>query len=91
MKHRFKQPDIAAPGVNILAAYSNLASITNNRHSLFNLLSGTSMACPHAAAAAAYLKAFHPTWSPAALKSALMTTGTYPYSFSFFFLYCSKG
>uniref|UniRef100_A0A0A0LE00 Uncharacterized protein n=1 Tax=Cucumis sativus TaxID=3659 RepID=A0A0A0LE00_CUCSA len=70
------KPDIAAPGVNILAAYSNLASITNNRHSLFNLLSGTSMAFPHSAAAAAYLKAFHPTWSPAALKSALMTTAT---------------
>ncbi|TYK25239.1 subtilisin-like protease SBT4.14 [Cucumis melo var. makuwa] len=70
------KPDIAAPGVNILAAYSNLASIPDNRHSLFNLLSGTSMACPHAAAAAAYLKAFHPTWSPAALKSALMTTAT---------------
>ena len=33
------------------------------------------MSCPHATAAAAYVKSFHPTWSPAAIKSALMTTG----------------
>jgi len=33
------------------------------------------MACPHVTAAAVYVKSFHPNWSPAALKSALMTTG----------------
>lgn len=73
------KPDIAAPGLDILAAYSQLASITgfkeDNRIAPFNIISGTSMACPHAAGAAAYVKSFHPSWSPAAIKSALMTTG----------------
>lgn len=78
------KPDIAAPGLNILAAFSQLVSITrepsDNRISPFNIVSGTSMACPHAAAAAAYVKSFNPTWSPAAIKSALMTTGNTIYT-----------
>lgn len=78
-KISFGQPDIAAPGLDILAAYSKLASVTgypsDNRYALFNIISGTSMSCPHAAGAAAYVKTFHPSWSPAAIKSALMTTG----------------
>ncbi|KAJ0727151.1 putative cucumisin [Helianthus annuus] len=39
----------------------------------FNTLSGTSMACPHVTAAAAFIKSFHPDWFPSAIKSALMT------------------
>ncbi|CAI0411114.1 unnamed protein product [Linum tenue] len=72
------KPDLTAPGVNILAAWSPAAALTNlpgdTRIAPFNVISGTSMACPHATAAAAYVKSFHPTWSPAAIKSALMTT-----------------
>ncbi|CAL5419727.1 unnamed protein product [Camellia sinensis] len=72
------KPDITAPGLSILAAYSELASMTGNRDDnrfvKFNIISGTSMACPHAAGAAAYVKSFHPDWSPAAIKSSLMTT-----------------
>ncbi|XWS32264.1 hypothetical protein CRYUN_Cryun23aG0145200 [Craigia yunnanensis] len=72
------KPDIAAPGVDILAAYTLLKSLTglkgDTQHSKFTLMSGTSMACPHVAGVAAYVKSFHPTWTPAAIKSAIMTT-----------------
>lgn len=52
------------------------------------------MSCPHATGAAAYVKSFHPHWSPSAIKSALMTTGKsiYTCDFSRFKqnLYCDK-
>ncbi|XP_021890194.1 cucumisin-like [Carica papaya] len=73
------KPDITAPGVDILAAYSLKATSTpfpdEKRHAPFNIISGTSMACPHATGAALYVKTFHTSWSPSAIKSALMTTG----------------
>ncbi|KAK9734763.1 hypothetical protein RND81_04G161800 [Saponaria officinalis] len=72
------KPDITAPGVDILAAYSPLAPISefpeDERKVTYNVLSGTSMSCPHVTGAAAYLKSLHPDWSPAAIKSSLMTT-----------------
>ncbi|KAL3523294.1 hypothetical protein ACH5RR_016128 [Cinchona calisaya] len=65
------KPDIAAPGVNILAAVvpSDL-SFTNE----YEMESGTSMAAPHVSGIVALLKSLHPDWSPAAIKSALVTT-----------------
>ncbi|KAM6598665.1 hypothetical protein CsatA_018274 [Cannabis sativa] len=72
------KPDLTAPGSNILAGWPATASLSgfelDKRVSAFNIISGTSMSCPHASAAAAYVKSFHPTWSPAAVKSSLMTT-----------------
>ncbi|KAI9085151.1 hypothetical protein K1719_032862 [Acacia pycnantha] len=74
------KPDIAAPGVEILAGWPPKSSPSlvkgDKRQTHYNIISGTSMACPHASALAAYIKSFHPSWSPAAIKSAIMTTAT---------------
>ncbi|KAM7253973.1 hypothetical protein ACFE04_031655 [Oxalis oulophora] len=73
------KPDIAAPGVNILASWSPASSgVLQNSVTPgnFKLESGTSMACPHVSGIVALLKAIHPTWSPAAIKSALVTTAS---------------
>ncbi|KDP22364.1 hypothetical protein JCGZ_26195 [Jatropha curcas] len=72
------KPDVIAPGVNIIAAWTGdtgpSSLPTDRRRVKFNILSGTSMSCPHVSGIAALLKARHPEWSPAAIKSALMTT-----------------
>ncbi|KAK7372609.1 hypothetical protein VNO80_05995 [Phaseolus coccineus] len=74
------KPDITAPGVNILAAYSLATSPSNlpsdRRRIPFNVQQGTSMSCPHVAGIAGLLKTLYPHWSPAAIKSAIMTTAT---------------
>ncbi|EEF43472.1 Cucumisin precursor, putative [Ricinus communis] len=67
------KPDIAAPGVDILAAYR---PADNENRNTYTLLSGTSMACPHVAGIAALIKSVHPNWSPAAIRSALVTTAS---------------
>ncbi|KAL5791182.1 hypothetical protein ACOSQ2_006070 [Xanthoceras sorbifolium] len=74
------KPDLIAPGVNILAAWTDAVGPTgldsDIRRTEFNILSGTSMAAPHVSGAAALLKSAHPDWSPAAIRSALMTTAS---------------
>ncbi|KAF3958044.1 hypothetical protein CMV_017000 [Castanea mollissima] len=72
------KPDVIAPGVNILAGWTGFASPTDldidPRRVEFNIISGTSMSCPHVSGIAALLRKSYPNWSPAAIKSALMTT-----------------
>ncbi|CAN0908683.1 Subtilisin-like protease 3 [Linum grandiflorum] len=65
------KPDIVGPGVSTLAAWPTPLEDTKNT---FNMISGTSMACPHLSGIAALLRSAHPDWSPAAVKSAMMTT-----------------
>jgi len=66
------KPDLIAPGQDILAGVAP----PGNSGRLFDLYSGTSMSSPHVAGLAALLRDLHPDWSPMAIKSALMTTGT---------------
>nr|GMC73109.1 subtilisin-like protease SBT1.4 [Ipomoea batatas] len=71
------KPDLIAPGVNILGAWTGARSPVPQLPSArleFNIDSGTSMACPHVSGLAALLRKAHPNWSPSAIKSALMTT-----------------
>ncbi|RWR87695.1 subtilisin-like protein protease SBT3.9 isoform X1 [Cinnamomum micranthum f. kanehirae] len=67
------KPDVAAPGVNVLAA---MIPKNVNAYDGFAFDSGTSMACPHVAGIVALLKSLHPSWSPAAIRSALTTTAS---------------
>jgi subtilisin family serine protease len=77
------KPDVTAPGTDILAAVS--ADLTKAERNAvaggapapskdFAFYTGTSMASPHVAGIAALLKQRHPDWTPAMIKSALMTT-----------------
>nr|CAD1839165.1 unnamed protein product [Ananas comosus var. bracteatus] len=69
------KPDILGPGVNVLAAWPfDETSTENSTNPTFSVISGTSMSTPHLSGIAALIKAAHPDWSPAAIKSAIMTT-----------------
>ncbi|HKE47437.1 MAG TPA: S8 family serine peptidase [Rhodanobacteraceae bacterium] len=61
------KPDITGPGVNIYAAVDPAAGN-------YGYLSGTSMSSPHTAGSGALIRAAHPDWTPAEVKSALMLT-----------------
>ena len=63
------KPDVVAPGMSIYSAFP----VSDGS---FGLFSGTSMASPHVAGAAALLAELHPQWTPAQVKSALVLTGS---------------
>lgn len=63
------KPNVAAPGTNILSAHLDVDGMAS-----FAELSGTSMAGPHIAGAAALLKQQYPQWTPQEIKSALTNT-----------------
>ncbi|KAG2327201.1 hypothetical protein Bca52824_009929 [Brassica carinata] len=62
------KPDLIAPGVNILAGWTGSKGPTglasDTRRVEFNIISGTSMSCPHVSGLAALLKSVHPDGAP---------------------------
>ncbi|KAE9585522.1 hypothetical protein Lal_00017850 [Lupinus albus] len=72
------KPDVIAPGVNIVAAWPQNLGPTglaeDTRRVNFSVMSGTSMSCPHVSGISALIHSAHPRWTPAAIKSAIMTT-----------------
>ncbi|CAJ2642910.1 unnamed protein product [Trifolium pratense] len=75
------KPDIAAPGAAILAAWTGTLDDESfvpkgEKLSPYNIISGTSMSCPHVSGLAGSIKSRNPTWSPSAIKSAIMTSAT---------------
>ncbi len=67
------KPEITAPGLEILAAVADFV-VDNDGNTEAELYQGTSMSSPHTAGAGALIKALHPTWSAAEIKSAIMLT-----------------
>jgi subtilisin family serine protease len=68
------KPEIAAPGVDIVAARAAGTSMGHVVDANYTAASGTSMATPHVAGAAADLLQAHPSWDAARLKAALVST-----------------
>jgi len=65
------KPDLVAPGVNVLSSVPANACATPPCFAFFN---GTSMATPHLAGTAAVVRAQHPDWSAAEIRSAIVNT-----------------
>jgi subtilisin family serine protease len=76
------KPDIVAPGVDIIEARAAGTSLGTPVGQFYTRLSGTSMATPHVAGAAAILLQQHPTWSAAQVKAALEETAAVLPSYS---------
>ena len=72
----FVKPDVTAPGIQILAGMTPTPAspVGGPPGQLFQAIGGTSMSSPHSAGASALVKAAHPSWTPAMIKSALMTS-----------------
>ena len=78
------KPDITAPGTDIIAVYADQTLTVAQRNAIIagtltpptvaNMISGTSMSSPHIAGIGALMKQANPTWSPSAIKSAIMTS-----------------
>jgi subtilisin family serine protease len=68
------KPDITAPGVDIVAARATGTTLGEPVDQWYTRLSGTSMATPHVAGAAAVMAQRWPAWTPARIKAVLMGT-----------------
>jgi subtilisin family serine protease len=66
------KPDITAPGVDIVAAKAKNGWLGTPVGDGYVAMSGTSMATPHVAGAAAILAGQHPDWQAGQLKAVLM-------------------
>ena len=71
------KPDIAAPGVNILAQGYDTQATGEARHFGYGQVSGTSMASPHVAGAAVIMRQLYPDWDMAQIKAGLMGSAKY--------------